>query len=831
MTANAAARPVRLLVGEIDFSECFVSYSGARSTADTSGLLSITGQIELQYIPGKTPESLDDRLNAARWYRGQKITLDIGNESGGWDRFPHGALRIIEAEFDGRGQLSLKVGDLIAYGSFKEPTDYRDAGIDPPGFSLASGIATRLLNKMGMLGLNGGLNGLAINYPINVGDNYWATVGQLAFSAGRLIYCDRFEVIRSVGLRSQPGAPELTLSVGQDEMEYGRLTGAQKPPSKVIVTGTRKIVTPYTAYSVSVDEEFGPSYLLGGESSAPILLSRTTVVDDWQPDDDRRRITTTKLEARKLVNPEETDSVRQLIISLRQREDSLYEEEGNGDEDKAKLLRVESESDAPKVIAIAPYREGWVSDPYGLVDYQARETLYKFSDDEQTTEQRRELLYETAANLVPAEDWSNSSNSPYGLHIGEDVLTTWSETIPELEWEEVTTTRKAAAKASSQGTVLPDDITLAGQLTLMTTKRDRKTSNNGVRPPAPDRRPPKYSVTEKAFRHEVKLPQKGGNYRERSITLNVPFLPGEIGSSVSLKRRKRVYSFNELAWPKYLGRLFGALLIGRHKGSEISLPYRDALTVLKPLSVVDVVEPLFEGGTITRSFLVDGDAYALTPTENRCGFDLIWMGDRTGVISTITVTNPDGTTSTETIELTDPPYAQPAEMLSYGAGVSLWRSQPYGLTVPENVFFSYGAGFSQWEVEESEVAINGQILCESGAPKPGSGKALEIYGPAGTHTLNLILEIGYELEGLLSVDPVSIEVARWPVEPDPGDFSRRQIVGRLPETGGNLPVTLGDVDGFGDVYRYITIQGKNGGVYDHLFFAYRGTNTLTLLGF
>ena len=71
---SAVARPVRVLIGGVDFSDCFVSYSGARSTADTSGLLSITGQIELRYVPGKTPESLDDRLNPARWSRGQEIT-------------------------------------------------------------------------------------------------------------------------------------------------------------------------------------------------------------------------------------------------------------------------------------------------------------------------------------------------------------------------------------------------------------------------------------------------------------------------------------------------------------------------------------------------------------------------------------------------------------------------------------------------------------------------------------------------------------------------------------------------------------------------------------
>lgn len=834
---SAVARPVRILVGGLDFSDCFISYSGARSTADTSGLLSITGQIELQYIPGKTPESLDDRLNPQRWYRGQTIVLEIGNEAWGWSRFPHGALRIIEAEFDGRGKLELKVGDLIAYGSFREATDYRDAGIDPPDFSTAGAIANRLLAKMGMPPLIGGLGGLPINYPINVGDNYWSTIGQLAFSAGRYVYVDRFEVIRSVAMRLQPGAPELALTIGQDEIEYNRLTGAQKPPEKVVVVGTRKIVSAYTPYDVSVSEEFGPKYLLGGNSSAPILLSRTTVVDDWQPQEDRRRITTTKLEARKLVNPDATSSPTTLITSLKEVSDQLYEEPGNGDEDKAKLLRVRSRRTAPKIIAIAPYQNGWRNDPYGLVDFQRAETTYRYTDDEQTTEQQREVLYETAANIAIGENWDTSGNSPYTLHVGEDVATQWAETIPELEWEEVTTTRKAAAKAADEGRELPVNTTLTAQLSLITTGRDRRTSNNGVRPPAPDRRPPKYTVVEKPFEHKVRLPQKGGSYRERAITLSVPFLPGEIGSSVALKRRRRVISFGTLGWPKYLGRLFGAMLIGRHKGSEISLPYRDALENIEPLSVVDVTEPLFEGGTITRSFLVDGDAYALTLGENRCGFDLIWLGDRTGITTAITVIGPDGATTIETVALTDPPYVQPLVIDSYGAGVSRWSARPYGLEGESNAFRSYGTGSSFWGIGEEEMAINGQILCTTDAPKPGSGKALEVYGPAGLSVINFIIEIGHEVQSnpanRLMVGPNTIEIARWPVIPDPADFSRRQFVGTLSETGGRIAVNLGDEDASGNIYRYITIQAVSfsGGSYDHVFFAYTGTNTLTILGF
>ena len=751
---SAVARPVRILVGGLDFSENFISYSGARSTADTSGLLSISGQIELQYIPGNTPESLDDRLNSERWYRGQKITLDIGNEAGGWDRFPHGALRLIEAEFDGRGRLKLEVGDLIAYGSFKEATDYRDAGIDPPNFSTAGTIVNRLLAKMGMPALNGDLGGLKINYPIDLGDNYWDTIGRLAFSAGRYIYIDRFEVIRAVAMRSQPGEADLTLTIGEDEIEYNRLTGARKPPEQVMVVGTRKIVTAYTAYTVSVSEEFGPAYLLGIENSnVTKLLSQTKIIDDWQPDDDRRRITTLRKEARKLINPDETAGVDRLQTSLDQVEDYIYEPEGNGDDDSGKLLRVEGSSRAPRIIAIAPYEEGWSDSPYVLSDYQKQQTVYSYTDDEQTTDTIRETQWDTAANIVLDEDWESSPNSPYTLHINQDVLRGWAETIPELEWETTTLTRKAAFTASEEGKNIPDNLDFRAKLALLTTGSDRETSNSGLRPPAPDRRPAKYSVIEKAFRHLVRLPQKGGSYRERVTTLQIPFLPGEVGSSVGLKRRRRVYSFGSMAWPKYLGQLFGALLIGRHKGSEISLPYRDALTALTPLSVVDIIEPLFEGGTATRSYLVDGDAYALVKGENRCGFDLVWLGDRSGLTATTTVTNPDGSTTTQTVQLVDPPYAVPSAFLSYGAGVSRWATRPYGSIGAVNSLESYGTAVSIWSSEaqeaevDSEVAINGQILCTTGAPKASSGKALEVYGPAGLSNFDLVIEIGYDMVG------------------------------------------------------------------------------------
>ena len=536
--------------------------------------------------------------------------------------------------------------------------------------------------------------------------------------------------------------------------------------------------------------------------------------------------------------------------SLVQVDDYIYEEEGNGDEDKGKLLRIESESRAPRIIAIAPYEDGWENNPYILEDYQTQTTQFQYSPEEQTTQSRRVTLSETAANIATSEDWSQKPFSAYILHPSEDTLTEWFETIPEMEWEETISIRKAVEKAGNEGQTIPDDLSLPARLALITTKRDRRTSNNGVRPPAPDRRPPRYSLVEKAFRHEVSLPQKGGNYRERSVTLNVPFLPGEVGSVVSLNRRRKVVSFNRLAWPKYLGKLFGALLIGKHKGSEIDLPYQDSLTAIEPLSVIDVTEDLFDGSQVTRRFLVDGDAYALTRDENRCGFDLIWMGDHTGISSTVQITNPDGSTETATVDLVDPPFQQPTELESYGSSAAIWRSLPYGVDAGTQAIKSYSSSAAIWTntvtssdtsvqqtgqkpntEEEINMSINGQIICTSNAPKTNVGKAIEIYGPAGPSTPNFVVEIGYEMEGRIEVGIDAIEISRWATEPDANDLSGREWVGVLPETGGVIAVPLGSKNSNGDIYRYITIAAKNSGIYDHVFLSFNGLNRITLVDF
>ncbi|MEO0659798.1 MAG: hypothetical protein AAFY74_20345, partial [Pseudomonadota bacterium] len=655
MAGNAVARPVRILVGGVDFSQSFISYSGARSTADTAGLLSITGNIELRYTDKPPPESLDDRSNT-RWCRGQTITLEIMDEAGGWSRFPHGALRILKAEFDGRGQLKLGVGDLIAYGSRQEPTDYRVAGISPPGYTSSTTIANNLLAEMGYGALADGLNNLRINYPIEVGQNYWETIGKLAFSSGCWVWIDRFENIRTARFSTQPQAATLAYTNGRDEIDYERLSGVQRPPDKVIVTGTDKTVTPVDVSSVTTSTTYGQQYqvgVTGPGANGLIVLREETIEESWDPINDRRTNRVTVREPQGFIYPDTDQSRTRLATAEESTEVKRYEPAGDGDTDSGKLLRTETDRRLPKVLGIAGYEDnsigvggGWTDDPFGLIDAESEDTRWIYDLNTHEPVRRLYLKEQAAASLLPDEDWNGGAGAIDGVaaesfQTAEDTETSWAEIIPEAEWEEQSITRAPAALNSQ---IDSDDYTLERKLALTTTTTTRRASNNGVRPPAPDRRPPDYSVTDQAYKTEVDLPQRGCT-DARPVTLNIPFLPGKTGSTSLSGRRRRVVSVGQNAWPQTLGKKFGAMLHGRYQGSEISLPYRDALTGLEPLDCIEVTETLYDGSTVTRAFLADGDAYALVPDENRCGIDLIWVGDRTGLSQTVTTTNPDGTTT------------------------------------------------------------------------------------------------------------------------------------------------------------------------------------------
>lgn len=719
MALNAGARPVRILVGGVDFSPCFISYAGARSTADTSGLLSITGNIELQYIAGQTPEDLDDRSNS-RWCRGQRITLEIMDESGAWARFPHGALRIIKSEFDGRGRLKLGVGDLIAYGSRQEPTDYRDAGISPPGYSTATAIANRLLAKLGQGPLADGLGSLRINYPINIGQNYWETIGKLAFSSGGWLWVDRFENIRTARFRTSPGAAALAYAVGQDEIDYTRLSGAQRPPDKLIVTGTNKVVTETQVSSVTTTTSYGRQYQVGltgpGEDSL-IVLREEQIEEQWDPDNDRRTTQTTVREPRGFVDPDTTGSRVALVVSDSSTEVKRYEPEGNGDTDSGKLLTVSVDRQLPRIFGISGYEEngnsttgGWSSDPFGLISAEREETRWIYDPDTHEPLRRLYTKQQTAASLLPSEDWNNNNGTIDGVtaasfRVAEDGETEWVEVIPEAEWEEAEATRTPAALNSK---IESGTFTLEQKLALTTTVTRRRASNNGVRPPSPDRRPPKYSVTDQPYKTEVDLPQRGCT-DARPVTLNIPYLPGKVGTTSTSGRRRRVVSFGQNAWPRALGRQFGALLHGRYQGSEIALPYRDDLTNLEPLDCIEVTERRFDGTTVTRAFLADGDAYSLVSGENRCGIDLVWVGDRTGVTQTVTTTNPDGTTSTQTVDAVLPPYSEPKVWTGTGQSVGLWGNTPIVLTSQPQVWTAARQTGGLWGNTPGGPPSSGQV--------------------------------------------------------------------------------------------------------------------------
>jgi hypothetical protein len=124
MTANAAARPNKLIVAGLEFPG-FIRYVCDENELDTSGCIYATGTIEIadHY---SNPQSLNDRLN--RWWCwGKKIEVKILGSDNIYRLHPRGVMYLIRSFYDLHEQkLTLEVGCLLSLLKNRSIDDYRE---------------------------------------------------------------------------------------------------------------------------------------------------------------------------------------------------------------------------------------------------------------------------------------------------------------------------------------------------------------------------------------------------------------------------------------------------------------------------------------------------------------------------------------------------------------------------------------------------------------------------------------------------------------------------------------------------------------------------------
>jgi hypothetical protein len=129
MTANAAARPNKLIVAGLEFPG-FIRYVCDENELDTSGCIYATGTIEIadHY---SNPQSLNDRLN--RWWCwGKKIEVKILGNDNTYRLHPRGVMYLIRSFYDLHEQkLTLEVGCLLSLLKNRSIDDFREDNKQP----------------------------------------------------------------------------------------------------------------------------------------------------------------------------------------------------------------------------------------------------------------------------------------------------------------------------------------------------------------------------------------------------------------------------------------------------------------------------------------------------------------------------------------------------------------------------------------------------------------------------------------------------------------------------------------------------------------------------
>jgi len=610
MTVNVSSRNFRLLIGgefgfsPLDFSAGLMSFDGADSKIDQSGLVLFTGRISIRWWYG-CPESLDDRRNC-RFARGQKITLDVADSTGALRRHPRGAMRVQKSEYDPiKKQLDLEIIDLL--GLF----NYRDLPGDDSGVCLSvatdkTTIANNLLSAVGAPSLYDGLSGF-LNYPIaRFSGSAIDQVGKLAFSCGAVLYVDNLERIRTKYIDFKPTTPLISRIVGESDVKYDRLPGAELPCERIKVSGVDYKVTPNEAGNDIWEEQYGrygdvmPASEVFQTSNAEGLVYRcktSTFTGGgqfayggqflyYQHGSDICKIIFTTVQkplGSIFTSPENVNKDSTQLWIDTKKQDHYYHRGG----DRA-IIHQGSISLRP-LGAILPGSE--MKDSLEESTESVSETLTEFWPGTSSVMRITTVTQRARGSLFPDSAWKEDPT----LIIASKEVKQWHE-LPSGGYRLTVQSWSAAmldSAVDSQGREI---------IVLRSKSPQAIDSNSGqTQPPA-------------AEFCEFGNTDCGGKI---SKTEELP-LVGEAhfasycGSPYVERQREYQVEYVTAEYINSIAFILGALLVGRYKGQEFALDFDDAWYNWKPLERIDWTEP--DGTRI--AYLADGTAWVLS--QRRC---------------------------------------------------------------------------------------------------------------------------------------------------------------------------------------------------------------------
>lgn len=595
--ANLVSRKLRIFIGadQQDWSACWGAFAPGWSSLDESGLLKISATLTL-FQNLLSPESINSRENPTRWRPGQPVLVQIQNSGGTWVTHPVGNLILLsEPDLPQGGAITLNLGCWLAWVDTFEFDDDQ-SGVTLGAAQNCAEVAARLLeaNEIppGQIDLGPWEYELAYPASKTSGGSFAGQAGELAYSNNwRYLYQDSDGIIRSRSLSTLPGAPVVTITLGQNDALFSPLRDPQAPVELVKVAGVGYDIGQRQNGNSDVTVATGPASDVSPVCSGTATLLRETVTENWDiPSDLGQDIvfttTATIEELRGAVWVDVSSSPCSLVAWKRTRETKRYPQSG------ADALRLKTHT------VEVDQREGTLlasGTPLNWRTTKDTTVSYTYSTSEAIS--RIETLERVAEITVDKE-----SDNPFQLRIARKEILEWEEIEPQ-NWKQKE--RFEIARIVEDSAV---DKFNGNPWARRTTTRTPQSDTGSTQPPRTELWTGVATQKERHYEGTATWTHPGGSTgRTRKRLYTVPF--GFSNQQCAL-----------------LAGLHRDLLVGRHYGYEIELPISDALLTAGPLFQVNVVD-----GSTTYRLLADSASWGHTETRASVYCTAILLDSYTGL--------------------------------------------------------------------------------------------------------------------------------------------------------------------------------------------------------
>jgi|GEM_PF-1946536 len=662
-------RPLKIIIGTIDYSDCISSYDGGdEKLGYTSGLVVFRGKMTIGRALGF--DTLDDRKNKL-WNRGTPVKIYISDDFQVVRPSPRGgSLFVLSSSysFDER-TLTVEVGDSFALLMNREGKGDR-TNICLGTATAKTDVINRLLAASGAPPLVDAVPGILRSpHPKLVTGSYIEQAGIIAAGSGYFLFMDSLNQTRASSIEIGLGTPIVTVDLVNKASNYKRITGEN--PAAWFVVNTNLESTDSSQYGFeSTSEGYGPLAIAGVPLFGTIIIRR-----EWQKESlsgNKRFVQTKVWEPIGAIIPLRKGQAN-LILSYDKLEIFEYEssaatsgtsasdicQNGNQGRLKTRTLTVSRPLGTvlDKIIqtATVEFQPGYLENlilalreveefEYGIaqtitivntlpsvagaaVNPNAIPPTDPSTARDQLTAGLRHTLsrFEPAGAIAPEDfEWA----STFALWIASasthaqsyELVKEWTEARSEewiaVERERVSFNRATPEAAAENRALIQDSQATANSYprdlfcALEMVRNDRKVSSSGnTHPPAPDTIPSAYSLKSTPKLYKYKMP----------IDTDYPFRPKTQEVTIEY------LTINGTLLAEKLGKISW----GRFKGLSIQAEFSQDWWAYTPMCRVTVLEPSIElTGDVINTSAYLGDSWAISMSDGECaiGMDGIFLG-------------------------------------------------------------------------------------------------------------------------------------------------------------------------------------------------------------